>query len=139
MLDTHNRCHQSLESTLIATEDTHGLILVSDRVLTGLISSSLQQVTVAGEGGLRALVALSRCDDLELRILAAGALRHLSLNTRVKRPMVEEGALGSIIRLATRHFMYNFAGVILGGHVVGFVKTWMAALILCMYRYIERE
>lgn len=56
------------------------------------------QVTVAGEGGLRALVALSRCDDLELRILAAGALRHLSLNTRVKRPIVEEGALGSILR-----------------------------------------
>lgn len=56
------------------------------------------QVTVAGEGGLRALVALSRCEDLELRILAAGALRHLSLNTRVKRPMVEEGALGSILR-----------------------------------------
>lgn len=56
------------------------------------------QVTVAGEGGLRALVALSRCEDLELRILAAGALRHLSLNTRVKRPVVEEGALGSILR-----------------------------------------
>lgn len=55
-------------------------------------------MTVAGEGGLRALVALSRCEDLELRILAAGALRHLSLNTRVKRPMVEEGALGSILR-----------------------------------------
>lgn len=56
------------------------------------------KVNVAGEGGLRALVALSRCEDLELRILAAGALRHLSLNTRVKRPMVEEGALGSILR-----------------------------------------
>lgn len=59
-------------------------------------------MTVAGEGGLRALVALSRCEDLELRILAAGALRHLSLNTRVKRPMVEEGALGSILRSATK-------------------------------------
>ena len=56
------------------------------------------QITVAGEAGLRALIALSRCEDLELRILAAGALRHLSLNTRVKRPMVEEGALGPIIR-----------------------------------------
>lgn len=53
---------------------------------------------MAGEGGLRALVALSRVEDLELRILAAGALRHLSLNTRAKRPMVEEGALGSILR-----------------------------------------
>ena len=59
-------------------------------------------MTVAGEGGLRALVALSRCEDLELRILAAGALRHLSLNTRVKRPMVEEGALGSILRALSR-------------------------------------
>lgn len=62
------------------------------------VFSWLQQVTVAGEGGLRTLVALSRCEDVELRILAAGALRHLSLNTRVKRPMVEEGALGSILR-----------------------------------------
>lgn len=67
------------------------------------------QVTVAGEGGLRALVALSRCDDLELRILAAGALRHLSLNTRVKRPMVEEGVLGSILRSATVVLLYHFA------------------------------
>lgn len=55
-------------------------------------------MTVAGNGGLRALVALSRCDDLELRILAAGSLRHLSLNTRVKRPMLEEGALGPLLR-----------------------------------------
>lgn len=66
--------------------------------LWSFLSAAFRKVTVAGEGGLRALVALSRCEDLELRILAAGALRHLSLNTRVKRPMVEEGALGSILR-----------------------------------------
>lgn len=62
---------------------------------------------MAGEGGLRALVALSRVEDLELRILAAGALRHLSLNTRAKRPMVEEGALGSILRRENKKRKWN--------------------------------
>lgn len=51
---------------------------------------------MAGEGGLRALVALSRVDDLQLKVLAVGALRHLSLDTRIKRPMVDEGILGPI-------------------------------------------
>ena len=61
-----------------------------------MASNREHKVTFAQEGGLRAMISLAREDDLTLQILAIGTLRHLSLSSRVKKPMIEEGALGPI-------------------------------------------
>ena len=67
-----------------------------------LASNKDHKVTFAQEGGLRSLIAVAREDDLQLQILAVGALRHLSLSTRIKRPIVVEGALGPIFDCSLR-------------------------------------
>jgi hypothetical protein len=48
---------------------------------------------MAEEGCLTRTIELAKDDDLELRILGMGALRHMSINTRVKRPIVVEGGI----------------------------------------------
>lgn len=53
-------------------------------------------MTLAQEGGLKCLIAVARDDDIELQILAIGGLRHLSINTRLKRPIINEGGLGPV-------------------------------------------
>ena len=49
---------------------------------------------MAEEGCLTRAIELTRDPDLNLRILGMGTIRHLSINTRVKRPIIQEGALG---------------------------------------------
>ena len=51
---------------------------------------------MAEEGCLKRAIELGRHSDLVLRILGLGTLRHMSINTRIKKPIIEEGGLGPI-------------------------------------------
>ena len=42
------------------------------------------------------MIAVARERDLQLRVLGVSALRHLSLSSRIKRPIVREGGLGPV-------------------------------------------
>jgi Armadillo/beta-catenin-like repeat len=56
------------------------------------------RVTVAAEGGLQGLITAARCsNDVQLRLLSIGAIRHLSLAAKVKRVAVEDGVLGPLL------------------------------------------
>jgi Armadillo/beta-catenin-like repeat len=56
------------------------------------------RVTIAAEGGLQGLITAARCsDDVQLRLLSIGAIRHLSLAAKVKRVAVEDGVLGPLL------------------------------------------
>ena len=61
-----------------------------------LASNINYKAIMAEEGCLTRAIELMRDNDLQLRILGAGAIRHMSINTRVKRPIIQEGALGPI-------------------------------------------
>ena len=41
-------------------------------------------------------IELGKNSDLELRILGLGTVRHLVINTRVKRPFYEQGGLSPV-------------------------------------------
>ena len=44
------------------------------------------------------MIELSKDDNVGLRCLAVASLRHISLSDEVKRPIVDAGALGPLLR-----------------------------------------
>ena len=58
------------------------------------------QVAFADAGGLRAMISIAREETRELRMLGCGALRHLSISTRLKKPIVDEGGLGPLFEVS---------------------------------------
>eukprot|EP00953_Heterococcus_sp_UTEX-ZZ885_P035587 18364-Heterococcus_DN1.PRE.6 len=66
--------------------------------LLDIACCSEHRVTIAAEGGLQGLITAARCsDDVQLRLLSIGAIRHLSLAAKVKRVAVEDGVLGPLL------------------------------------------
>jgi hypothetical protein len=51
---------------------------------------------MAEEGCLLRAIELSKNSDELLRVLGLGTIRHLCINTRVKRPFYEQGGLGPV-------------------------------------------
>lgn len=51
---------------------------------------------MAEEGCLKRAIELARTTDTQLRILGLGTIRHLSINTRIKRPIIAEGSLAPL-------------------------------------------
>ena len=70
---------------------------LSSRFLTHLfLSSCCLPVPRLQEGCLLRAIELGKNSDLELRILGLGTVRHLVINTRVKRPFYEQGGLSPV-------------------------------------------
>ena len=88
-----------------------GLAQVRDRRVVAVAAAALFyfasnqefKVAFAEAGGLKVMIACGREeDDRELRMLGCGALRHLSLTTRLKKAIVDEGGLGPLLDNALR-------------------------------------
>ena len=61
-----------------------------------LASNVNYKAIMAEEGCLLRAIELGKNSDLELRILGLGTIRHLVINTRVKRPFYEQGGLSPV-------------------------------------------
>jgi hypothetical protein len=65
--------------------------------LRGLSSNKEHKVSIAQEGGVQVAIDVLYSDDFSLQILAAGTLQHLSISSRLKHSMCDDGILEAIV------------------------------------------
>jgi len=88
----------------------YGLAQLRDQRIQAMAAAALYyfasnhqfKVAFAESGGLRVMISLAREENREMRLIGCGALRHLSLATRLKKAIVDEGGLGPLFENALR-------------------------------------
>lgn len=81
--------------------DNLDICLQGAAAMRDLASNLNFKTIIAEEGGLKRAIQLAQCDtSLELRIIGLGILRHLAINSKIKRPMVVEGVLAAMFKAA---------------------------------------
>ena len=127
--DPRNMCKVGLHPLYgLAQLRDHRIPEMAAAALYYFASNHQFKVAFAESGGLRVMISLAREENRELRLIGCGALRHLSLATRLKKAIVDEGGLGPLFENALRYTVrvegYSF-------RIVASIHAITAAFFLC--------